>query len=248
MPVHTDITAAPKAVNPNIEALFQAGAYLGYSKSRQHPKMKEFVFGVRNNIQIFDLERTEEKMKEAELFLHKLGMEGKTVLFVGTKPSAKEYIAEAAKSILMPYVTERWLGGTLTNLKIIEARLKYLETLEYEAEHGELDRYVKKEKMQKLVELRKLLRMFSGIRGLKSLPAAIFIVDPREEKTAVSEARRKKIPIISILNSDCDPRGIAYPIPANDNASSVIKLILERLAVAYKNGTKEKLVPIPSEN
>ncbi len=238
MPVNLDNAGQIKAIDPNIEALFEAGAHLGYSKSRQHPKMKGYVFGVRNNIEIFDLVETDKKIKEAEAFLRQLGKEKKLVLFVGAKASAREYIEEAAKAIGMPFVKERWLGGTLTNLKIIDQRLQYMERLEKEAESGELEKYVKKERMQKLVELRKLLRMFSGIRSLKILPAAVFVVDPAEEKTAVSEARRKNIPIISILNSDCNPTGIKYPIPANDSAGPVIKIILDRLVAAYKKGVE----------
>lgn len=236
MPVNLDNQSQVKAIDPNIEALFEAGAHLGYSKSRQHPKMKRYVFGLRNNVEIFDLVETEKKIKEAEVFLKELGKGKKLVLFVGAKASAKEYVEEAAKSINMPYVKERWLGGTLTNLKIIDQRLQYLERLEKEAGSGELEKYVKKERMQKLAELRKLLRMFSGIRSLKLLPSAIFIVDPMEEKTAVSEARRKNIPIISILNSDCNPTDIKYPIPANDSAGPVTKIILDRLVAAYKSG------------
>lgn len=222
-----------------IEALFAAGAHLGYGKSTRHSKMKEYIFGNRNNVEIFDLERTAEKLKAAENYLRELGVGKKTVLWVGTKPAAASVIEETAKKLGAPYVNERWLGGTLTNFKIIETRLAYWADLEREKETGGLDKYVKKEKLLKMVELRKLQRMLGGIKNLKFLPEAVVIVDPKEENTAFAESLRKKIPVVALLNTDCDPRRISYPIPANDNATSSISLILGRLAAAYEAGTKE---------
>lgn len=225
---------------PAVEALFAAGTHIGYSKARQNPRMKEFIFGVRNNVEIFDLALTDEKLAEAEEFLKSLGREGKQVLWVGSKPSAKMHIEQAAQALGMPYVSLRWLGGTLTNMKIFEQRLSHWDRLEKELESGGFDKYVKKERLLKMVELRKLSRMFGGLKSMKSLPAALVVVDPAEEKTAVSEARRKKIPIIALLNSDCNPEGILHPIPGNDNVSSSIALILERLKDAYTSGRSEK--------
>ncbi len=228
------------APTPAVEALFLAGTHIGYSKSRQNPKMKEYIFGVRNNMEIFDLTVTDKKLAEAEEFLGSLGREGKQVLWVGSKPSAKAHVEQAAHTLGMPYVSERWLGGTLTNMKIFEQRLAHWDRLEKEQESGGFDKYVKKERLLKAVELRKLSRMFGGLKNMKSLPAALVVVDPAEEKTAVSEARRKKIPIIALLNSDCSPEGIRYPIPGNDIISSSIALVLGRLADAYKSGRSEK--------
>ncbi|OGF61189.1 30S ribosomal protein S2 [Candidatus Giovannonibacteria bacterium RIFCSPHIGHO2_01_FULL_45_33] len=228
-----------QTTSSEIETLFSAGAHLGYGKSTRHPKMKEYIFGSRNNVEIFDLERTAKKLKDAEDYLHKLGANKKTVLWVGTKPAAASVIAETAKKLGAPYVNERWLGGTLTNFKIIEARLAYWANLESEKEAGGFDKYVKKEKLLKMTELRKLQRMLGGIKNLKFLPEAVVIVDPKEESTAFSESKRKKIPVVALLNTDCDPRGVSFPIPANDNSASSVSLILERLAAAYEAGTKE---------
>jgi len=229
-----------KASAPELEKLLLAGAHLGYGKSTRHPKMKDYIFGSRNNIEIFDLLRTLEKLNEAEAFLQNLGRGKKNVLWVGTKPAASTIIGELGKKMNAFYVNERWLGGTLTNFKIIEIRLNYWASLEKEKETGEFEKYVKKEKMLKMIELRKLQRMLGGIKHMRSLPEAVVIIDPKEEKTAFAEALKKKIPIIAVLNTDCDPTGIAYPIPANDNSQSSIELILSGLASAYEKGFSEK--------
>jgi len=214
--------------NPEIGELFNAGAHVGYSKTRRHPKMREFIFGTRNNIEVFDLEKTLANLKTAEEFLKSLGRDAKAVLWVGSKPPASRFIREAAKKTGMPFVAERWLGGTLTNFKVFEGRLAHLAKLEAEEKSGGFEKYSKKEKLLKIIEIR------------KSLPQALIIVDPGEEKTALSEARRKNIPVVAILNVDCDPQNIKYAIPANDNSSSVISLILSRLATAYEAGLAEK--------
>lgn len=223
-----------------IEELFDAGAHIGYAKMRRHPQMKGFIFGTRNNIEIFDLSKTLTKLKEAEEFLKTLGREGKNILLVGTKPPARQHIREIAQKTGLPYVAERWLGGTLTNFKIFEGRLTYLAKLEAEEKSGEFEKYSKKERLIKMIEIRKLTRMFEGLKNLKSLPQALVIVDPGEESTALSEARRKNIPVVALLNVDCDPKDIKYPIPANDNSSAVVYLVLSKLAAAYEAGVKEK--------
>lgn len=223
-----------------VEALFAAGAHIGYTKSRLHPKMAEFVFGTRNNVEVFDLVKTESLLKEAEEFLKSLGKAGAAVLLVGTKPPARLHVENAGKKTKSPYVSERWLGGTLTNFKIFEGRLGYLAKLEEEEKSGGFEKYSKKERTMKMIEIRKLARMFGGLRPLKSLPGALVIVDPGQEKTALAEARKKHIPVAALLNVDCDPRGINYPIPLNDNSSATIALVLDRLASAYEAGLKER--------
>ena len=223
-----------------INELFSAGAHIGYSKSRRHPKMKGFIYGLRNNIEIIDLETSQKKIEETELFLKGLGKEGKVVLFVGTKPNAKIFIQETAQGLNMPYVTERWLGGTLTNFKIIGGRIGYLERLEMEEKSGGFEKYTKKEKMLKNFEIEKLRKMMGGIRTLKGMPSAMVIVAPKGEITAVAEARKKGIPIIALMNIDFNPDGIAYPIPLNDNSGQAISMVLSRLSKAYREGTKEK--------
>lgn len=221
-----------------IEALFNAGVHVGYSKARRHPKMKENIFSTRNNLDIFDLRITLDRLRRAEEFLKALGRGGELILWVGAKPAASSHIERAAEKTGMPYVSRRWLGGTLTNFKIISDRLLYWSKLEEEAKSADFEKYSKKERLLKTIELEKLSKVFGGIRKLKRLPSAVVIVDPNKEKTAMSEARRKNIPVVAILNSDCNCAGIGYPIPANDNASLSVGLILEKLASAYEDGLK----------
>lgn len=220
--------------------LFSAGVHIGYGKARRHPKMREYIYGLRNNIEIIDLEASQKKLLEAESFLKNLGKEGKVLLFAGTKPNAKEHVKNTAENLNMPYVTERWLGGTLTNFKAISGRIGYLERLETEEKSGGFEKYTKKEHMLKKFEIEKLRRMLSGIRNLKAMPQAIVIVDPNEEKTAVSEGLKKDIPIVALMNVDCNPESIRYPIPMNDNSSQAIAMVLGRLEKSYSEGTKER--------
>lgn len=225
----------------NIEELFEAGAHIGYAKTRKHPEMRTYIFGARNNIEIFDLSKTLAKIREAEEFIEKISKEGKIVLWVGTKPSAKRHIEEAGVKTSAPYIAGRWLGGTLTNFKVLESRLSYWARLEDEEKSGGFEKYSKKEKLVKKRELEKLARMFGGLRNLKTLPGALIIVDPGEEHTALAEAVKKDIPVVAILNVDCDPRGIGYPIPMNDNSSAANSLVLKSLAAAYEAGRKARL-------
>ncbi|KKT29264.1 30S ribosomal protein S2 [Candidatus Giovannonibacteria bacterium RIFCSPLOWO2_12_FULL_44_25] len=222
----------------NIEELFEAGAHIGYSKARRNPKMQEYIFSTRNNVEIFDLGKTLAKIKEAEDFLTALGQEKKNILWVGTKPPAGAHVAEVGAKTNTPYVAERWLGGTLTNFKILEGRLSYWASLESEEKSGGFDKYPKKERLIKMTELKKLARMFTGLRNLKAMPGALVIVDSGEERTALAEAKKKGIPVVALLNVDCNPAGIAHPIPMNDNSSAAIALVLKQLAAAYDGGAK----------
>lgn len=226
--------------NSEIEALFQAGAHIGYGKARKHPTMREYIFGTRNNVEIFDLEQTLAKIREAEEFLCSLGREGKIVLWVGTKPASSPHIKKIAARLNLPYVEKRWLGGTITNFKVIGGRLTYWQKTEEDKKTGKFEKYVKKERIKKEAELVKLGLAFAGLRTLKKNPDALVIIDPKEEKTALREAFATKIPVIAILNSDSDRKGIRYPIPANDNSYETIAVILERLAMAYETGAKEQ--------
>lgn len=223
-----------------INELFSAGAHIGYSKSKRHPKMKDFIYGLRNNIEIIDLEASQKKLLEAESFFKGLGKEGKVVLFVGTKPNVKNFIMETAKNLNMPYVVERWLGGTLTNFKVISGRIGYLERLEMEEKSGGFEKYTKKERMLKSFEIEKLRKMLGGIRNLKAMPGVLVVAAPKEEITAISEAQKKGIPIVGLMNIDFNPKNIAYPIPLNDNSSLAISIVLKRLEKAYAEGIKEK--------
>lgn len=231
-------TIGDKPVSADLEALFEAGAHIGHAKARRNPKMGKYVFGTRNNIEIFNLQLTESQLIEAKEFMRELGKNKKLVLFVGSKPAARKHVKAAAERIAMPYVTERWLGGILTNFKAMEVRLAYWQNLEKEVAEGGLDKYVKKERVLKLTELRKLTRMFGGLRALTKIPDAVVIVDTTEENTATQEALKKNLKIIALLNNDCNPKGIAYPIPGNDDSAEVISVVLDHLVGAYEQGKR----------
>ncbi len=228
-----------------LENMFRAGAHFAYSPSRRHPKMSSFIQGIKNNVEIFDLEKTSEALVRAENFLRKAGEARKSVLWVGTKPSARAVIEKIGRELGQNYVARRWIGGTLTNFKLIRERLKYFEDLKKKQESGELEKYTKKERLNISREIGSLAEKFSGIENLKNGPEAIVIVDPREEKTAFSEARRVNLPIVAVLSSDNDPSGVAYPIPANDSAPSSLAYLLERLARAYREGAASS---VPENN
>ena len=223
-----------------VEELFNAGAHVGYSRSRCHPKMRNFVFGMRNNIEIIDLEVSQKKIIEAEEFLKKLGKDGNNLLVVGTKPNVKNHVKEMGIVLNMPYVSERWLGGTLTNFKVLSGRIAFLRKLEEEEKTEGFEKYTKKERVLIKMKLEKLRNMFDGLRNLKSIPDTIIIVDPREEKTALLEANKKNISVIALMNVDSSPENIKYPIPINHNSQKAVSLILGRLTKAYEEGVKEK--------
>ncbi len=232
------------ALNASIEELFKAGAHFGYSRSSSHPRMRDFLFGLRNNVEIFDLEKTMARLQEAKDFLKKLGKEKKQVLFVGTKAGIKDLTEKCAEEADMPFVTERWLGGTFTNFKKIKERCDYMQDLIQKKDSGELAKYTKKERFQIEKKVKRLKQYFSGLEKMKNLPSAIIVVDIGEEKIAVKEANDMLIPVIGIMNSDCDPDAADYPIPANDNSIASVGLILKELTEAYLSGVNE--APEPS--
>lgn len=219
-----------------LEEMFMAGAHFGYSRSTRHPKMEPYLFGLRNNVEIFDLEKTRLCLEKAKSFLENLSKDAKKILIVGTKPASRRIVEEAGNELGLPYVSERWLGGTLTNFKAIKERIDYFINLRQKKTSGELNKYTKKEISRFNKELSRLERFFKCLELLASLPSALLIIDPKEEKTATKEAKKMSIPIIAVLNSDCDPTGIAYPIPANDASPSSIKYLMEHLIKAYKDG------------
>jgi len=223
-------------VDLELVQMFRAGVHLGYSRTRRHPKMAEYMYGIKNNVEIFDLEKVRECLRLAEAFLKKLGEEGKQVLWVGTKPSVRKIVEEIAGELGASYVAWRWIGGTLTNAKVIRERIKYFEDLKKKRETRELEKYTKKEQLKISQEISKLEEKFSGIENLKNDLAALVIVDPREEKTALHEAVQMKLPVVAILSSDNDRTSISYPIPANDTIPSSVRYLLSRLAKAWKEG------------
>jgi small subunit ribosomal protein S2 len=207
------------------EQLLKAGVHFGHQKSRKNPKMDAYIFTTRRGINIIDLRKTQEKLAEAMTFVRKVIAEGKQILFVGTKKQAHDIIESAARASDMPYVVNRWLGGTFTNFKVIGGRVKYLEDSEGKMERGEFKVYTKLEQSKKREELKKLQERLGGLRRMKDLPGAIFVVDLKEDLLPIREAKKMNIPVIGIADTNNDPNLVEYPIPGNDDAVSSIRLI-----------------------
>lgn len=213
----------------DIEEMAEAGLHFGHRVSRVHPKMEPYLYGVRNTVHIIDLEKTKEKFEEALKFIQELISEGKVLLIVGTKIQFKEMVKEIARDCNLPYVNERWLGGTFTNFATIKKRIEYFKDLEKKKEEGELEKYTKKERAKIDKELKDLEMKFGGIKNLETLPDAILVLDMKKDALAVKEAKRKGIKVIGIADSNVDPTLADYPIPANDDAISSVKYILEKI-------------------
>lgn len=230
------MTTTETDIKTVVGELFAVGAHYGYPKSRRHPTTKKYIFGVKNNVEIFDLEKTAEALNEVCEFVENLASTGKKVLFVGGKREAQTAISSAASVAGAPFVAGRWVGGTLSNFDIIRKRVEKLLTLTDEREKGTLTKYTKKERLMIDRQIKRLDEMFGGIRTLTQLPGAIVIVDPRFEKIARAEALMLKIPIIALSNSDCDVRDIKHVIPCNDASIATITHVVGRIAKAYSTG------------
>ena len=217
-----------------IQEMYEAGAHIGYSKSRRHPSTRNSIFESRRSKDIIDLEKTEIQLAEALSMLVDIKAKGLQVLFVGTKPEAKGVIRTQAELIDMPFVTERWLGGTLTNRKELKGRVDRLIKLSEQAERGELVAATKKEKLMFEREIERLETKFGGIKNMDRLPAALFVVDPLKESIAVEEARQMNIPVIALANTDCNISIINYPIVANDTNLSSITFFTKKIADTLK--------------
>src|SRR5215203_4720997 len=216
--------------------LLEAGVHFGHQTKRWNPKMKEYIFGERNGIYIIDLGKTVKLFNAAEEFLTRLASEGRTILFVGTKRQAQDVIAEEAQRSGMFFVNERWLGGLLTNFATIQRSLGRLRDLETMSTDGRYDTLSKKEIARNEKERRKLLKNLEGIRGMARLPDAVFVVDTKKEKIAVDEARKLKIPVIGIVDTNCDPDEVDFVIPGNDDALRAIRLLASKIADAVNSG------------
>ncbi len=229
-----------------VEQMFKAGAHYGYSKTRRHPSVSKYIYTTKNKGDIIDLEKTSALLDEATKFMENLGTAGKVVLFVGTKPEAKTAVKEVAESLGMPYVVERWIGGTISNFAEIKKRIAELETYQKDSVMGELEKYTKKERVVLAKKMEKLARYYSGLLGLKKIPDALFVVDAKHEHIAATEAKKTDVSVVSLVNSDSDIRGIDYPIVANDGVIPSIKFFTQAIASAYKKGTlaKEKEVAL----
>ena len=223
-----------------MKELLEAGVHFGHQTKRWNPKMKEYIFGERNGIYILDLGKTVKLFSTAEQFVSRLAAEGRTILFVGTKRQAKDVIAEEAQRCGMFHVNERWLGGLLTNFATIQRSLGRLRDLEAMATDGRFDTLSKKEIARNEKERKKLAKNLDGIRGMSRLPDAVFIVDTKKEQIAVDEARKLKIPVIGIVDTNCDPDEVDFVIPGNDDALRSIRLFASRIADAVISGRDMK--------
>lgn len=221
---------------PTIEEMFDAGVHYGYGKSRRHPSVSKYIYATKNNGDIIDIEQTSTLLTEAHEYVKDLGAHKKVILFVGTKPEAKEIIRRAAESLDMPYVVERWIGGTLSNFTEIKKRIAVLETYHKDSKDGELNKYTKKERTVLAKKIEKLDKYYGGLLGLKKAPDAIFIIDAKQEHIAATEARKENVTVISLINSDSDIKHINYPIIGNDASMPAIKLITNTIVRSYKDG------------
>lgn len=221
-----------------MEEMMAAGVHLGHAKTKNHPSMQKFLFGVRNTISLIDLAKTKDYAEKAFEFIQGIANRGGMVLLVGTRPAARKAILEIAEKTRMPYFVERWIGGTLTNFPVITARVQYMEQLERERASGDFEKYTKKEKIKKEHEIERLKKNFDGLRTLKRLPDAVFIVDITEDTTAVSEARKKNIPIVALCDTNSNANVVDVPIPSNDDALPAVRYMVTKIGEAILEGQR----------
>ncbi len=220
----------------DVEEMAQAGVHFGHKTSNIHPKMEPYLFGARSGIHIIDLDKTKEKLEEALKFISDIVSDGKTLLLVGTKVQIKDLIKKTAEECNLPYVSERWLGGTFTNFSSISKRIEHYKELERKKKEGELEKYTKKEKAKLDKELERLTVKFEGIRNLAGIPEAVFVCDMKKDQLAISEAKAKGVKIIALADTNVDPAQADYVIPANDDALSSVAYILGKVKeVVLKN-------------
>ena len=219
-----------------MKQLLEAGVHFGHQTRRWDPKMAEYIFQARNGIHIIDLQKTSKKLDEAYKFIKEQAEEGKSVLFVGTKKQAQECIKEAAQKCNMYYVDQRWLGGMLTNFKTIEGRIARLNELEEMSTNGTFDMLPKKEVIGLKAEMEKLEKNLGGIKDMKEMPGVMFVVDPKKERIAVLEAKKLGIPVVGLVDTNCNPEEVDYAIPGNDDAIRAVKLIADVIANAVIEG------------
>ena len=220
----------------SMKHLLEAGVHFGHQTRRWNPKMAPYIFTERNGIYIIDLQKTVRKIDEAYMFVRNLAMEGKTILFVGTKKQAQDTVREEAGRVGQYYVNARWLGGMLTNFKTMRTRVDRMAQLKKMQEDGTFDMLPKKEVVKLLHEMEKLEKYLGGVKEMKRLPGAMFVVDPRKEHNAIAEARKLGIPIVAIVDTNCDPDEVDYVIPGNDDAIRAIRLIASTMANAMQEG------------
>lgn len=224
----------------SIEAMFRVGAHFGYSRARRHASVRPYLYGSKNGVDIIDLEATAKMLSAATALLTEIGKSGKTVLLVGTKPEIRDLVEETAKEMDAPYVTRRWIGGTLTNWSEIKKRIAHLRSLTEKFTKGELEKYTKKERLLFERELESLRENFGGFATIEGIPAALIVIDPRQEAIAVEEARKMRVPTVALMNSDCDAAAVTHGILANDAAIGSVKYFLTAFRDAYLQGKKQR--------
>ncbi len=224
-----------------IEEMFQAGAHYGYSKSRRHPSTTQYIFATKNGVDIINIEKTNALFEKAIETIAKMAQSGKTILFVGTKAEAQQQIVEAALSLNMPYVSERWVGGALTNFPEIKKRIVKLLDLRDQKEKGGLDKYTKKERLLIDREMDDMTKNFQGLTGITRTPDALFVIDPKKEHIAVTEAHKMNLPVIAVLNTDCNLKQVEFPIIANDASVMSISFFVNAVKEAYNKGMSGRM-------
>lgn len=224
---------------PTTEELFEAMVYFGHQVSKRHPQMEPYLYAVKNNIHLIDLEKTRECLVKAIDFVKEIASKNGQILFVGTKPAAREIVKKYAEKVNMPYVIERWLGGTLTNFSEIFELIKKLKKMEEEKQAGEWEKYTKKEKLKLEKKLNHLSFLVGGMKNLEKIPEAICLIDLRREKTAVREARKAGVKSIGLVDTDGNPTLVDYPIPGNDESTKSIEMIIKLITEAIEEGKKE---------
>lgn len=223
-----------------VSELFKAGAHFGFVKARRHPSTKPYIFGVKNRIEIFDLEKTGVELEKVLEFVKTLGAANASVLFVGGKDEARKAARAGAASLEMPYVDGRWIGGTLTNFTQIRKRVMKLEELTHQKEKGELAKYTKRERMLIDKEIENLKRFFEGLIPMKEMPKAMFVIDTKKEAIAVKEAKERGIPVVGLCGSDCDITLVNHAIPGNDASVTSINYFVQKFVEAYRAGKTAK--------
>lgn len=224
---------------PTLLEMLKAGAHFGHQKSRWHPKMAPYLFGVRNGVHVIDLEKTLEQLEKTLTYVQNQAAEGKVILFVGTKRQARAAVEAAAKECGMPFLTERWIGGLLTNFDEFQVRLKKFNKLAEEIANGEIERYTKKEQVNYKKMYEKMSKYLIGLKSLNRLPDALYLADMRVEKTALAEAERMHVPVVAVCDSNVNPNKANHVIPANDDAVNSIKMMAGLIAAAVKEGQVE---------
>jgi len=223
-----------------LQVFLEAGVHFGHKKSMVHPRMLPYIFGVRNNVHIIDVAKTKEKLEESLKYLKTMVDANKVVLFVGTKPPLKEMTKETAEAVGMPYVVNRWFGGTITNWSTIKERIDYFKELKEKTKSEDWEKYTKHERLKMKKEIEKLEENLGGIQNMAKLPDLLFVTDSKENALAIKEAKMKNIPVVGIVDTNVNPEDLTYPIPANDDSIASVKLVLDKIEEALLAGGKTK--------